>query len=588
MLRISSRALQCSFMSSLGTVRASGLFLTRPGPALAVVSVVALVACSRFSTGERIAGDKPTGIAPLADLVVPSPRGAPATTTMRVDCAARGRRISPLIYGVGLEPHTKPEALAIGATSRRWGGNATSRYNWALGNAWNTGSDWFFENVETQPLAEVLAEDEAKGMGTALTVPMIGWVAKDTTSVSFAVSTFGTQEKADDSKGAGNGRRRDGSLVVPGSPTMTSSAAPPELVGRWVDALRKAGEAGGRRKVEIAILDNEPSLWNSTHRDVRPEPLGYDELLERSIEYSTAIRRADPGLRIAGPAEWGWTGYFFSAKDTKSGFTLRSDRRAHGDEPLVPWYLRSLRAESEKRGVKLLDLLDLHFYPQGDKVYGTADDPSTAALRIRQTRGLWDRSYVDESWIKEPIYLLPRMSEWIARSWPGTGIMIGEWSFGGEMHMSGALAVAEALGRFAEYGVDAAFYWTVPPVDSPVAFAFRAYRDSDAAGARFGDYFIPSTSTPGTSLFASRGASGDRIVLVALNLSPTVDVAAKVDVSTCGASKRVVARSFTGQRRGFVPAPVVLAADHLDATLPAYSITVLDVELASPLEAPVD
>jgi hypothetical protein len=37
-----------------------------------------------------------------------------------------------------------------------------------------------------------------------------------------------------------------------------------------------------------------------------------------------------------------------------------------------------------------------------------------------------------------------------------------------------------------------------------------------------------------------------------------------------------------------VPAPVVLAADHLDATLPAYSITVLDVELASPLEAPVD
>ena len=52
------------------------------------------------------------------------------------------------------------------------------------------------------------------------------------------------------------------------------------------------------------ILDNEPTLWSATHRDVHPEPTGYDELLERTIAYASAVRRADPNAKIAGPAEW--------------------------------------------------------------------------------------------------------------------------------------------------------------------------------------------------------------------------------------------------------------------------------------------
>jgi hypothetical protein len=180
------------------------------------------------------------------------------------------------------------------------------------------------------------------------------------------------------------------------------------------------------------------------------------------------------------------------------------------------------------------------------------------------------------------------MREWVDRSWPGTGIMIGEWSFGGETHMSGALATAEALGRFAEYGVDAAFYWTVPPPESPAAFAFRAYRDFDGHGARFGDYFIPSTATPGTSVFASRDESGKRVVLVALNLSPANEVVASIDFSACGSPGQIVARSFTGQRPGFMPIPAAVAAGYLHLILPAYSITVLDLHLTSPLQASVE
>jgi hypothetical protein len=546
-----------------------------------------LAACPRMSTDERGSSGPPA----VVSSIDPSPATAgrsEAASAARVDCRAVGKHISRFIYGIGLDPNTKPESLSMGATARRWGGNTTSRYNWSLGNAWNTGNDWFFENVAVKPFSAFLAEDEANGLGTALTVPMLGWVAKDTRSASFPVSIFGRQQKADDSRGAGNGRGPDGALLAPRSPDATSTPASPELVARWIQSLRDARQAGGRRSVDIAILDNEPSLWSSTHRDVHPEPLGYDELMRRSVEYAAAIRRADPGVRIAGPAEWGWTGYFYSAADVASGTTLGLDRRAHGDEPLVPWYLRQLRAESERLGVRLLDLLDLHFYPQGEKVYGAADDPRTAALRIRQTRGLWDRSYVDESWIKEPIYLLPRMREWVDRSWPGTGIMVGEWSFGGESHMSGALAIAETLGRFAEYGVDAAFYWTVPPPGSAAELAFRAYRQSDGRGGPFQDFFVPSTATPGTSVFASRDRSGQRLVLVVLNFSPTSELTESVDLGSCGETSQVVARALSDPRAGFVPSRAAVVSGRLEGTLPAYSINVFDIRLSSPMKAAVD
>ena len=55
--------------------------------------------------------------------------------------------------------------------------------------------------------------------------------------------------------------------------------------------------------------------------------------------------------------------------------------------------------------------------------------------------------------------------------------------------MSGALATAEALGRFAQFGVTSAFYWTYPPENSPAMWAFRAYRNFDGKGGHFLDWF---------------------------------------------------------------------------------------------------
>src|SRR5258707_9672584 len=98
----------------------------------------------------------------------------------------------------------------------------------------------------------------------AVTVPMIGWVAKDTTSVGFPVSKFGAQRARDPGRPeAGDGFRPDGAPLAPGPPTTTSIAAPPEVIRRWIDTIRQKDAARGARGVDMYILDNEPDLWNT-------------------------------------------------------------------------------------------------------------------------------------------------------------------------------------------------------------------------------------------------------------------------------------------------------------------------------------
>jgi hypothetical protein len=511
----------------------------------------------------------------------------PKDIAMTVSCTAKAAPIHPLIYGTAAAADNHD--WTIGMAGRRWGGNPSSRYNWQV-NALNHGKDWFFENYASdKPYSAFLRENLEHHAQSILTVPMIGWVAKDTTSSGFPRS-LGNMDAFDQWRPeAGNGLR-SGKDVTPGPPTTTSVPAPPAFIQHWVEAIRREDQARGGRSVTEYVLDNEPNLWSVTHRDVHPDPLSYDELLQRTIEYATAIRAADHDALIAGPAEWGWTGYSYSAKDMVSGATTRPDRRAHGDVPLAAWYLKKLREHEQKTGTRVIDVFDLHFYPQGNGVYSAAGGKGLDALRIRSTRALWDPSYVDESWIGEPVMLIPRMKAWVAENYPGLGISIGEWSFGGEGRMSGALAVAEALGRFGQLEVTSAFYWLQPPVSSPAFWAFRAYRNFDARGARFEDFSLPTTAGEGTSLFASRDEKGTHFVFIALNLMRDTPAHAHIDAAPssgaaqgpwCGHSTRRELYQYTGGPLGFGPPKPLPTDGPLVVDLPPSSISVVDVHVGT-------
>lgn len=506
--------------------------------------------------------------AALAVASAPS-RGA----TLTVDCKAPGHAISPGIYGVAgdVTPDLNPSA-------RRWGGNRTTRYNWQL-QVSNVGSDWFFENTQGGSYADFLKADRAANAASALTVPTIGWVSKDATSYGFPVSVYGAQRAHDGYKSdAGDGYQSNGTPMRPKSPTQTSVAATPEFIRQWADTIQQADQKLGSRSVAMYILDNEPALWNHTHRDVHPDPVTYDELLDRTLRYSAAIRQGDPQALIAGPAEWGWTAYTYSAADTAEGVSGHPDQAAHGGTPLIEWYLQKLREHDEKTHTKSLDVLDVHYYPQGQDIYSGKSDPDTAALRIRSTRALWDPGYVDESWIKDVVKLVPRLKRWVAQNYPGLRTSIGEYNFGGENHMSGALALAEALGHFGTEGLDYAFYWTVPPKNSAAYWAFRSFRNFDGSGGQFLGESVPAKGDSDVTVFASRDASKKHLVIVTLNEDPKKSARARIALDGCGALS--TRRKFT-----YGPHTDALADDGtksgatLDELLPPYSINVFDVQL---------
>jgi hypothetical protein len=499
---------------------------------------------------------------------------APRPAALTVDCRDKGFAISPYIYGIA------GDQWDLGMTTRRWGGNPATRYNWQLGNAYNVGKDWYFENGKSDDYRKFIADSASHQVAAALTVPIIGWVAKDTTSYGFPRSVYGPQRGQDPYRNdAGDGLRPDGMPIHPGSPTQTSVEASPDSLKKWVEAIRSQAQAAGTRGVALYFLDNEPNLWNSTHRDVHPDPLSYDELLDRTIRYGSAIRAADPQAKIAGPTEWGWTGYFYSARDVVMGVEMRPDRRAHGDVPLLPWYLKKLRDHERTTGVRILDVLDVHFYPQAQDVYAPAkNDPKIAALRLRSTRALWDPTYKDESWINDTVQLIPRLRAWIAANYPGLQLSIGEYNFGGELEMSGGLALAEALGRFGSERVDYAYYWLAPPNGSPTYWAFRAYRNFDGHGGHFLERSMKTRVNSGVSLFASRDASGKHLVLVALNLDPQSAVQAKIELSGCSKPAQTKKFSYTAGAAAIAEQP--MAAGGLRAeTLAPYSINIFDLVL---------
>ncbi len=511
--------------------------------------------------------------------------------SMSIACSAPTHRISPLIYGIAYYPLTDAKDAFVWSLhpgARRWGGNHTSRYNWRLGNAWNTGADWFFRNVNYTGRADFSWRDffnanHGHGVPAALTVPIIGWVAKDTHSWSFPVSVYGAQQSVDpDHPDAGNGMDVRGHPLLPGPTSRTSVTMLPKDAEAWVRAIRRFDDEHGERSVALYLLGNEPMLWSSTHRDVHPQPVGYDELLERTIAYGKALRRADPKAVIGGPCVWGWPAYFYSAIDAKAGFRRAPDRKKHGDVPLLAWYLRELAAYERRTGVKLIDALDVHFYPED--IPKGAVDPASRARRLRATRALWDPAYVDESWIGEPVQLLPRLTRLIAENYPGLGIIVGEYNFGGEGDISGGLAVAEALGRFSQAPkLRAAFYWTYPPQHSAAYQGFRAFRNFDDHGSGFQPLALRTTAPAGTSLFASRSDAGERLVAVLLNLGATQSRAARVHLLGCATSGVVGYRYGEGDAElAKLPASAVLREEGLlRLELPPYSITVLDVRLAS-------
>ncbi|RLT41699.1 MAG: hypothetical protein DWI57_06635, partial [Chloroflexi bacterium] len=463
----------------------------------------------------------------------------PADVTLSVDAAASRKPISPDIYGMNtyLMPGDASAYMqALGVTVRRWGGNATSRYNWKL-DVSNTVMDWYFENFkesggtdlpEESAVNRFVEQNQQAGTESFLTLPMIGYTSKDSTSCAYSIQKYGPQQGNDSQwrPNCGNGILANGQRVPNPDPADTSIPIDTGWVSEWIAYLQNRYGDAANDGIRFYNLDNEPDIWWETHRDVQPTGWKFQEFRDTSIAYAAAIRAADPDAQILGPVVNGWTYYFHGAYDAqRQDWDSPDDRNANGGDPFVVWYLQQMAAYEQANDLRLLDYLDLHYYPQAGVALQPAGNATTQAKRLRSTRSLWDPAYVDESWIAGAgpdggiVRLIPRMREWVAANYPGTKLAIGEYNWGGLEHINGALTQADVLGIFGREGVDLATLWQPPALDEPGAFAYRIYRNYDGAGGQFGDISIHAASSDQGKLavYAAQRSSDGGLTIVVIN-----------------------------------------------------------------------
>lgn len=434
---------------SVGSISKTGLYET-PFPAPSTVTVTATSVADPSVSGSE-------------DISIVSPAVA-AGPSLTVDAGDKLHAISPYIYGMNgylLDPAT---AAATNATVIRWGGDATSRYNYKT-NTTNSASDYYFENflgengmfpnaTGNSSFTDFVNADDSLGLTTLGTVPVLGWVSNSTVGAcGFSKSAFPGQMSYSGNCGDGiypNGTQGctnpNGCSILGDSATQaaTSIVAPPPATtqaalpspsqvtktwaqstwaGGWVQSIVNAygpgnPTSGAGKGVSIWDLDNEPAWWDAVHRDVHPQPSTYDEVTWGGISTALAIKTIDPTALVSGPIIDYWWNYFYSKKDIESGWgsgpcyqpwSNPVDREAHGGVAMIPYYLQQFRSAQATYGIRLLDYLDIHAYvgaTYNGKSVGltTAGDAAEQQARLNSTRALWDPTYTDPNF-PQPNYV---------------------------------------------------------------------------------------------------------------------------------------------------------------------------------------
>lgn len=526
-----------------------------------------------------------------------TPAGAAPDVTITIN-PNNTKAISPYIYGINF--YSGVTGAPSQLTFDRAGGNRWTAYNW-INNASNAGSDYFYENdnylcsgscnasIPAEAVRTFIAGDQASGLASLVTFQMQGYVSIDTTTVQVPqpFPDLAYFRPVVDKK----------STVSNAPFTLTPPPASTDnnvYMDEFLWALDQKFSGAGIFDANpvhptFVELDNEPELWNSTHQEIQGStPVSSDNYITKTISLSQALKDQFPNMTIFGPVHYGFEGIYNwqgELSATPNGANWFPDK-----------YLPALKSASTTYGMPLVDVYDFHWYSEATDgttrvINLTSSSLTDAQIQaiVQSPRSLWDTTFTENSWITNsvlggPIYILGRLQARIAAENPGMKIAITEYENGGFNHIAGTIAQADNLGIFGSQGVFAASFWPPGGTYAYTLAGFRAFRDFDGAGSNFGDTSLQSTSSNVTNVvvYASTDSTAPgRVVFVAINRSNASKVTAINGQALSGTAYlyQMTAASAQGQTtiQPVGLGTMAVSGSSLTLTLPAYSVTTIDV-----------
>lgn len=515
-----------------------------------------------------VVADSSSGVSNPSNEASATPSGPSKNVAVTVDVLSNSHFIWPYIYG-GAFPKdassiTAVAPLPFGPMVVRWGGNGSSTYNWQLGT-YNAASDNFFEDFTFCGLGgsatnsacadsdsvQFMKDVQPIAGGPLMTIPMLPWVAQSPESNgnghwSFSVARDGGQCHTDPhNSDAGDGIALTATCdtqptyLTANSTDINDAYAPllddhsqtcpsgTNCVYRsdWVATLANAFQ-----NLHFYEMDNEMDMWGSTHRDIHPNPSGYDEMANVYLTEATKLKGWDPKAVRFGPVSCCWPLYWNGANS--------NDKAAHAGVDFLPWWLNQIYWQDQISGARSLEVFDIHAFPDATTTDSNGNPLPKSQLQALATsiyRDYWDPTFVSPSGTinqasttniqpsKTIPFRIPRMRAMVNAIYPGTPLSITEWSaeFAGASDFSTALGDADAYGIMGRENVYVATRWTAANPANPNYWALKLYTQPDL-NRHFGNSSVSDIHNGDPNLFSSYAALdlGGGLTIMALNKDP--------------------------------------------------------------------
>ncbi|HAQ18181.1 MAG TPA: glycoside hydrolase family 44 [Prolixibacteraceae bacterium] len=397
-----------------------------------------------------------------------------AQTPIRIDIdLTKGKKpVSPYLYG---KNNVLPKNLLGSGTTaditkakeagvrfvRQGGGNNSTKYNWR--NRLSSHPDWYnnvYDNNWDAAAKNLM--DKMPGVQGMWSFQILGKSAANTKN-NFNDWAYNTSKwwtgVNQNLAGGGQVNTAGGSkALVEGNPDLYLMDWPADstvgILDKWFGAK---GLGYDKTKIRYWNMDNEPEIWSGTHDDVMKTQCTAEEFMQLYFKVAKAARAKYPDIKLVGPVpanEWQW-------------YRWGSDAILYNGKRYcwLEYFILRISEEEKVTGIKLLDVLDIHFYPgetdatncvQLHRVYFDRNFVYPGANGVHTVTGGWDTSINKE-------YILGRCSDWLVKykgASHGVTFGITETDIGSTNPNVQALWYASTMGEFMKNGVEIFTPWS--------------------------------------------------------------------------------------------------------------------------------
>lgn len=470
-------------------------------------------------------------------LILFLPIGLPALSQpvkITINADAQKRQVSPYIFGKNNNLSDSPgnplsqaqwqKFRDIGITMfRESGGNNSTKYNWR--RKLTSHPDWY-NNVYKHDwdfAAQSLQENmpEAQGMWA---FQLIGKAAKSSAS-NFNDWGYNSSKwwsgVHQNLAGGGTVNPDGGAALKNGNPELYLENWPADSTVAILDQWFTKNKLGlDSTKIRYWGMDNEPEIWLGTHDDVMPEQISAEEFMQLYFEVAKKARAKFPGIKLCGPVpanEWQW-------------YNWKNDAINYNGKKYtwLEYFILRVSEEQKTTGIRLLDVLDIHFYPgesknedivQLHRVYFDRNYVYPGANGVKRIGGGWNSSLNKE-------YILGRCADWLTQYMGkdhGVTFGVSETGINSSNPTVCANWYASTLGEFAKQGVEFFTPWSWNTGMFEVLHLFSRYSHSNYVNAI-------SENEEFVSAYPTMNKAGDSMTVILVNRHTSLKKQIQLDI----------------------------------------------------------